>query len=339
MKKNTSIISVFVLFVIFCCTSEDKILSVGERIEQIVAESDNPAQDGTPTLEDLAMAGIQNATGDQAAYERAIALAVPAPTTLTELQDIVNDVNNASRIGDNDTLEWYDEFDTDGTPSGSNWTYDIGTGQSGWGNNEVQYYTQRPDNVSVANGVLPITAKKENFEGANYTSARLKTQGNYSFTYGKVEVRAKLPASAGTWPAIWMLGANLNTVGWPACGEIDIMEQKGWDKNTISAALHNLSSSGNTENTKETSVAGSTTGFHVYAVDWTEEKIEFSVDGMVFYTYNPTVKTNENWPYTAPQFLILNLAMGGSLGGDIPADFTESKMEIDYVRIYRQKKS
>ena len=94
-----------------------------------------------------------------------------------------------------------------------------------------------------------------------------------------------------------MLGANINTVGWPACREIDIMEQKGWDKNTISAALHNLSSSGNTENTKETSVTGSTTGFHVYAVNWTAEKIEFSIDGMVFYTYNPTVKTNENWPY------------------------------------------
>ncbi|MDC1439569.1 family 16 glycosylhydrolase [Flavobacteriaceae bacterium] len=107
----------------------------------------------------------------------------------------------------------------------------------------------------------------------------------------------------------------------------------------MSAALHNLSSSGNTENTKETSVTGSTTGFHVYSVNWTAEKIEFSVDGMVFYSYNPTVKTNENWPYTAPQFLILNLAMAGSLGGDIPADFTESKLEIDYVRISHQKTS
>ena len=336
MKKNNSIISIFVLFIAFSCISEDKILSVGERIEQIVAESDNPAQDGTPSLEDLASAGIQNATGNQASYERAIALAVPTPTTLTELQDIVNNVNdNGSEFGNNDILDWYDEFDVDGNPSKSNWTYDIGTGQSGWGNNELQYYTQRSDNVNVADGLLTISAKKENFEGASYTSARLKTQSKYSFTYGKVEVRAKLPASAGTWPAIWMLGANFTTVGWPACGEIDIMEQKGWDKNTISASLHNLSSSGNTENTKETSVAGSTTGFHIYAVNWTAEKIEFSVDGVVFYTYNPTVKTNENWPYTAPQFLILNLAMGGSLGGDIPSDFTESKMEIDYVRVYR----
>ena len=136
-----------------------------------------------------------------------------------------------------------------------------------------------------------------------------------------------------------MLGANINTVGWPACGEIDIMKQKGWDKNTISAVLHNLSSSGNTANTKETSVTGSTTGFHVYAVNWTAEKIEFSIDGVVFYTYNTTVKTNENLPYNASPFIILNLVMGGSLEGDIPADFTESKMEIDYVRIYRQKTS
>jgi len=151
-------------------------------------------------------------------------------------------------------------------------------------------------------------------------------------------VPAQKKIAAYTLYSVVELSSGNLGLGTIANGFIEL-DRKGWDKNTISAALHNLSSSGNTENTKETSVAGSTTGFHVYAVDWTEEKIEFSVDGMVFYTYNPTVKTNENWPYTAPQFLILNLAMGGSLGGDIPADFTESKMEIDYVRIYRQKKS
>ncbi|MFY7709163.1 glycoside hydrolase family 16 protein, partial [Tenacibaculum sp. MEBiC07804] len=135
-------------------------------------------------------------------------------------------------------LVWEDDFNTDGAPDATKWTYDIGTGTNGWGNNEVQYYTDRADNAVVSNGNLIITAKKEDFSGSGYTSARLKTQGLYNFTYGRVEVRAKLPGDAGTWPAIWMLGSNFPTVGWPECGEIDIMEQTGADKNTVLATCH-----------------------------------------------------------------------------------------------------
>ena len=233
----------------------------------------------------------------------------------------------------NDTLVWTDEFTDNGSPNSSKWTYDIGN--NGWGNNEVQFYTDRTQNAVARDGILSITARKENYNGSNYTSSRLKTQGKYFFTYGKVEVRAKLPASAGTWPAIWMLGANFPSVGWPACGEIDIMEQKGWDKGRISSALHNPSSSGNTINVAETEVSDSTSEFHIYTMNWTEQSIDFSVDGEIFYTYNPDNKTSQNWPYTAPQFIILNVAMGGSLGGNIPNGFSESRMEIDYVRVYR----
>jgi beta-glucanase (GH16 family) len=233
----------------------------------------------------------------------------------------------------NDTLVWFDEFNDNGSPNSSKWTYDIGN--NGWGNNEVQFYTDRTQNAVIRDGILSITARKENYNGSNYTSARLKTQGKYFFTYGKVEVRAKLPASAGTWPALWMLGANFPTVGWPACGEIDIMEQKGWDKTRISSALHNDSSSGNTRNVREKSLPNSTSEFHVYGMNWTRDKIEFSVDGTVYYTYSPTDKNNANWPYDEAQFIIMNVAMGGTLGGDIPSDYTESVMEIDYVRVYK----
>jgi beta-glucanase (GH16 family) len=333
-KNNLTILSLFALLITISCTSDQKIMSVGERIEQIIAESDNPAEGGTPSLGSLAEAGIKNADGSQTAYEKAIAIVTPAPTTLTEMQNIINNVNNnVNLIEGNNTLVWSDEFNVDGAPNNSNWGYDIGAG--GWGNGEAQYYTQREDNVIVEDGLLKIIARKESYEGSSYTSSRLKSQGKYSFTYGKVEVRAKLPASAGTWPAIWMLGANFSSVGWPACGEIDIMEQKGWEKGKISSSLHNLSSSGNTKNVAKTDVPNSTSEFHVYAMNWTAERIEFSVDGDVFYSYSPATKNNQNWPYTASQFIILNVAMGGDLGGDIPSDFIENKMEIDYVRVYR----
>ena len=333
-KNNLTILSLFALLITISCTSDQKIMSVGERIEQIIAESDNPAEGGTPSLGSLAEAGIKNADGSQTAYEKAIAIVTPAPTTLTEMQNIINNVNdNVNLIEGNNTLVWSDEFNVDGAPNNSNWGYDIGAG--GWGNGEAQYYTQREDNVIVEDGLLKIIARKESYEGSSYTSSRLKSQGKYSFTYGKVEVRAKLPASAGTWPAIWMLGANFSSVGWPACGEIDIMEQKGWEKGKISSSLHNLSSSGNTKNVAKTDVPNSTSEFHVYAMNWTAERIEFSVDGDVFYSYGPATKNNQNWPYTASQFIILNVAMGGDLGGDIPSDFIENKMEIDYVRVYR----
>lgn len=322
------------LLVVFSCESDENIPFVGERIAKIVNESQSPAEGGTPTLEDLSNAGVINVTGNQDKYEVAIANADPKPTTLTELQDIVNNVNGDRAYLGNTQLVWSDEFDTDGSPDNTKWTYDIGT-NNGWGNGESQYYTSRQDNVVIEDGLLKIKAIKENYEGANYTSGRIKTQGRYNFTYAKVEVRAKLPGWLGTWPAIWMLGSNITSVGWPRCGEIDIMEQKGWDKTKVSAALHNSSSFGNTLNVREVDNPTATSAFHTYAVNWTPNEISFSVDDEVFYTYSPEEQTADNWPYNNPQFIILNVAMGGALGGTIPDNFTESTMEIDYVRVYR----
>jgi beta-glucanase (GH16 family) len=230
-------------------------------------------------------------------------------------------------------LIFSDEFDTTGSPNTNKWTYDIGA--SGWGNNESQYYTSRTDNVVIANGILKIIAKKESYQGAEYTSTRMKTQGKFDFKEGKVEVRAKLPQGGGTWPAIWMLGSNISTVGWPACGEVDIMEHAGNRQGIVQSAMHTPSSFGNTINVGSQTLADVSTAFHVYAVEWTSEKMVFSVDGVVHYTYNPSTKNSSTWPFDVNQFLILNVAMGGTFGGAIASNFTESSMEIDYVRVYQ----
>ncbi|WP_235942518.1 glycoside hydrolase family 16 protein [Salinimicrobium oceani] len=232
-------------------------------------------------------------------------------------------------------LAFSEEFNYSGAPDGSKWTFDIGRGDGGWGNNEAQFYTQRPENVVVENGILKITAKKEDYEGAAYTSSRLKTQGKFSFTYGKVEVRAKLPQGGGTWPAIWMLGSNINTAGWPASGEIDIMEHVGNNPGKIISAIHTPSSYGNTQNKAVTTVANVSSEFHVYGLEWTPDKLVFSVDGKVHYTYNPATKNASTWPFNADQFIILNIAVGGTLGGNIDPDFNSGTMEVDYVRVYQ----
>lgn len=228
-----------------------------------------------------------------------------------------------------------DEFSVDGNPDNTKWSFDIGTGTNGWGNQESQFYTSRTDNVKIEGGFLKITAKKENYSGSNYTSARLKTQGKFDFTYGKVEVRAKLPTGVGTWPAIWMLGSKITTIGWPKCGEIDIMEHVGKRVNWVSSALHTVSSSGNTINYAEKYVSDATTAFHIYAAEWNSEKIIFSIDGVPYYTYNPATKNSDTWPFTDPQFIILNVALGGNLGGSIDPNFSSATMEIDYVRVYQ----
>lgn len=237
----------------------------------------------------------------------------------------------------NDELElvWQDEFDKDGAPNTDNWGYNIGNGDNGWGNNESQYYTNRLDNAKVENGVLKITAKRESYEGYDFTSARLLTAGKFEFTYGRIDVRAKLPQGGGLWPAIWMLGANYSTVGWPACGEIDIMEYVGNNPGQISSALHTTSSSGATVNYKATSITNETTEFHLYSMVWTEDSITFLLNDVEYYSYSPSTKNDQTWPFYNKQFIILNVAVGGNLGGTIDPNFETSTMEIDYVRVYQ----
>jgi hypothetical protein len=226
-----------------------------------------------------------------------------------------------------DDLVWSDEFDVDGAPNSANWTYDLGAG--GWGNGELQTYTNNAENVSIENGILKITAIADGNGG--YTSARIKTQGLQEYTYGKIECRAKLPVAAGTWPAIWMLGANIDQVSWPACGEIDIMEQTGWDKFKTSGALHFPNNSGGDAIIGEIDVDDATTEFHNYTVEWTEEAIKMSVDGEYFFSYD----NSSDIPFNADMFMILNLAMGGNLGGTVDPAFTQDSMEIDYIRVYQ----
>lgn len=227
------------------------------------------------------------------------------------------------------SLVWSDEFNTPGAPDASKWGYDLGAG--GWGNQELQYYTNRTDNASVSNGTLKITAKREDYSGSAYTSARLLSKGKFSFKYGKVEVSAKLPAGGGTWPAIWMLGDNISSVGWPACGEIDIMEHKGNDLNRIFGTLHHPGHSGGNGDGSTTVITNATTAFHKYALEWTASTIKFFVDDVQFYAFT----NSSSLPFNQNFFLILNVAMGGTFGGSIDPAFSSAAMEIDYVRVYQ----
>lgn len=222
-------------------------------------------------------------------------------------------------------LLWQDEFNIDGAPDPLKWKYDLGGG--GWGNNEVQNYTQSPNNVVVNNGTLKITARKE---GSTYTSARIKTQDLFDFTYGKVEIRAKLAGGGGAWPALWMLGANYQTNPWPASGEIDIMEYVGNTPNKVLATLHMPGFSGGQGISGSTNVANAETEFHVYSVIWHPDSIKFYVDGVPFHSFVNSAST----PFNADFFLIFNVAMGGNLGGTIDPGFTSGTMEVDYVKVY-----
>lgn len=226
-------------------------------------------------------------------------------------------------------LVWSEEFDVAGAPNPAKWGYDLGAG--GWGNNEVQNYTNRADNAVVSNGTLRITAKAESYNGSAYTSARLLSKDKFSFKYGKVEVSAKLPTGVGTWPAIWMLGSNITTVGWPACGEIDIMEHLGRDLNKIYATLHHPGHSGANGDGSTVLIPTATTDFHKYSLEWTAAAIKFSVDDVPFYSFtnNPGIPFNQNF------FIILNMALGGNFGGPVDPAFTSATMEIDYVRVYQ----
>ncbi|MEO7561583.1 MAG: family 16 glycosylhydrolase [Ferruginibacter sp.] len=226
------------------------------------------------------------------------------------------------------SLVWADEFDVAGSPDPTKWGYDLGAG--GWGNNELEYYTNRQENVVVSNGTLKITAKAESFNGSAYTSARMLTKDKFATKYGKIEVRAKLPAGVGTWPAIWMLGSNFTTVPWPGCGEIDIMEHVGKSLNKIYATLHHPGHSGANGDGSNVTIANATTAFHKYTVEWSSTTIRFLVDDAAFYTFT----NNSSLPFNQNFFIILNVAMGGNFAGPVDPAFTSAAMEVDYVRVY-----
>ena len=228
-------------------------------------------------------------------------------------------------------LVWSDEFNIDGAPDAAKWNYDLGRGDNGWGNNEKQNYTQAASNVIVQGGSLKITAKKEASGGAEYSSTRLKTDGKFKFTYGKIEIRAKLPIGKGTWPAIWMLGSNFATNPWPACGEIDIMEHVGNNQNVILSTLHYPGHFGGGGNTGSKTIPNVSTEFHVYKAIWSPKSVTTYVDDVQIHK----VANDATLPFNSDFFLILNVAMGGNLGGAIDPAFTQSTMEIDYVKVFQ----
>ena len=236
-------------------------------------------------------------------------------------------------------LVWADEFaQADGTvPDPSKWVYDIGGG--GWGNNELQYYTSRTNNARIEGGQLVIEAKQETFDNRNYTSARLKTKGKAAWTYGRIEARIKIPRGQGIWPAFWMLGANYDSVGWPNCGEIDVMENIGSVPTRIHGTIHGPGYSGGN------SIGGSYTlpggavyadDFHVFAAEWETNGIRWYMDGHLYFTVTPTNLPNgANWVFTQPQFILLNLAVGGNWPGPPNASTTfPQRLIVDYVRVY-----
>jgi len=244
------------------------------------------------------------------------------------------------------SLVWADEFETDGPVNDDKWFHQtqLPNGFS-WFNNEQQHYTDRIENSYVADGNLHIIAKNETFldQGITkeYTSARLNSK--FAFTYGRVVARAILPEGAGTWPAIWMLGKNITeeggywadefgTTGWPACGEIDIMEHWGNDQNVISAALHTPSSYGATENYGTIFDDNVSEDYHIYEMEWSPEEIKFSLDGSLYYTYSPEVQNPDTWPFTEDQYLLLNFAVQEN----ISPFFDEDAMILDYVRVYQE---
>jgi beta-glucanase (GH16 family) len=226
-------------------------------------------------------------------------------------------------------LLWSDEFDTPGSPDPTKWGFDTGGG--GWGNNELEYYTTRQDNAIVSNGTLKIIAKKEAYMGSGYTSARMLSQNKFSFQYGRIDVRAKLPAGTGTWPGIWMLGNNFATAGWPACGEIDIMEQNGSAKNTIYGTMHYPTQKSPNGDGGTTTITTASSDFHIYSAIWSAASIQLLVDNVVYYTLPNT----GSLPFNQNFFIILNVAMGGNFGGTVDPGFTTDQMEIDYVRVYQ----
>ena len=240
-------------------------------------------------------------------------------------------------------LVWSDEFDKPGAPDDAQWNYDLGDGcpaVCGWGNNELEYYTKDSKNVRVENGRLVIEAVREEKAGKSYTSTRIVTKKKGDWLYGRLEIMAKLPKGKGTWPAIWMLSTDWKYGGWPASGEIDIMEHVGYDPGVIHGTIHTetYNHSKGTQKEGKITVADAQEKFHLYAIEWTASKIDFFVDATKYHsvTRDPS-EDYKGWPFDQPFHLILNLAVGGNWGGaqGVDESIWPQRMEVDYVRVYQ----
>lgn len=245
-----------------------------------------------------------------------------------------------TELPDNYILVWADEFNYEGALDTNKWNYDVGTGNGGWGNGEQQFYTNRLDNVSVHDGHLTITAKKENYSGSQYTSGRITSKNKGDWKYGFVEVRAKLPTGQGTWPAIWMLPSTTTHGYWPNSGEIDIMETTGYNPNKILGTVHTgaYNHLNGTQKGSYTNISNSTSNYNLYQMEWTDTYVKMLVNNKAYFTFYRDVNHPNymTWPFDEPFHLLLNVAMGGSMGGNISSSFVESCMDVDYVRVYKK---
>jgi beta-glucanase (GH16 family) len=238
-------------------------------------------------------------------------------------------------------LSWSDEFDGDGPPDPGKWVHDLGG--NGWGNNELQTYTDRAENAVRRGGMLVITARQETFRGSDgterpYTSARLKTLGTFSQAYGKFEARMKIPRGQGIWPAFWMLGDQITTAGWPACGEIDIMENIGKEPNTVHGTIHGPGYSGGQAIGAAFGGPVFADAFHVFTIEWEPNVLRWYVDGTLYQTRTPSdLPAGAQWVFDWPHFLLLNVAVGGNWPGNPDATTTfPQELAVDWVRVYKR---
>lgn len=294
---------------------------------------------------------------NRAIFSLAVLLAFAGCSLSSPAQTVVNPQRSSRPERVDWKLVWSDEFNgPDGSsPDPTKWTYDLGAGVfggvPGWGNNELESYTNRAVNVQQKGGYLVITAQQENYTGSDgvarqYTSARIKTQGLYDVEYGRIEARIKIPAGQGIWPAFWMLGNDINTNTWPSCGEIDVMENIGKEPSIVHGTIHGpVSTGGDYFGGSGIGAHYSLTGqnfsddFHIYTIEWTPNRIQFLVDNNVYETRTPAdLPSNGTWVFAHNFFILLNVAVGGGWPGN-PDSTTvfPQQMLVDYVRVYQMK--
>jgi beta-glucanase (GH16 family) len=236
------------------------------------------------------------------------------------------------------TLVWNDEF-SGTTLNMNNWNQEVGNGSNGWGNNELEYYTNSTKNIFVSNGNLIIEARKESISGFNYSSGRMTTQNKKSFTFGRIDIRAKLPVGKGLWPALWALGNNISGVGWPACGEIDIMELIGTYPGRTYGTMHWKTATGDHASKGDQynlSSGNFSQQFHVFSIIWSQDTIKWLVDDQLFLTTTKADVAEANYPFNALQFFIFNVAVGGNWPGSPDANTAfPQRMFVDYVRVFQ----
>jgi len=336
-------------------SSDDVTVNFTTKDKSAVSVEDYISQNGTLTFsgttEQIISVEIVADTLKEGDEEFEIQLSSPSKATLeneSAIGTIRNDdtyfpISDAGYITPDSyagmTLVWQDEFNAP-TINPDNWTHEIGTGNSGWGNNELQYYTSDSDNSYIQDGKLVIEAKQESFSGSNYTSARMITAGKQEFIYGRVDVRARLPEGQGIWPAIWMLGADIFTDGWPACGEIDIMELVGHEPNKVHGTAHwgNQGNPSTNQGNAYTLTGGDkySDEFHVFSIIWGNNTIKWLMDDQQYFSITDANVTNTTYPFNDNFFFILNVAVGGNWPGSPDASTVfPQRMYVDYIRIFQ----